>query len=146
MGEIVKEDGRLEQTVFQDFLLAVQLSEVVGDEVLVCVRRYVRVVLDAPFGGCEAFDARGFAGVDQVPLDDVVDVEMDDEKGQTHIETFEVRGELFEIIVVDFLVEHAWNWMDGRASPSEDCDIVLSGADWGAQKLCCDVWSVLGRC
>jgi hypothetical protein len=99
----------LEKTVLQHRLLLIQLREVVGDEVLVRIRWYTGVVLDAPLGGREALDACGFAGVDQVSLHDVVDVEMDDEEGEADVEALEGGGESVDVVVVDFLVEDAWD-------------------------------------
>jgi hypothetical protein len=48
--------------------------------------------------------------VNQVPLDRVVDVEVDDEEGEADVEALEVRGKRIEIVVVDFLVENARYW------------------------------------
>jgi hypothetical protein len=48
--------------------------------------------------------------MDQVPLHDVVDVEMDDEEGEADVEALEGGGQGVDVVVVDFLVEDARDW------------------------------------
>lgn len=56
----------------------------------------------------------------------------------------EVRGQRREGGVVDFLVEDAGDGCQGGAGAGEDGDVVLAGADGGAEKLCCDILGALG--
>ena len=111
MCKVIQEDAGLEEAVLELLALggAVQLGEVVGDEVLVRVGGHARIVLDAPFGRREAAHPCCFARVDEVALDGVVGVEVDYEEGEADVEALEVCGEGGEVVVVDFLVEDAWD-------------------------------------
>ena len=94
MCKVIQEDAGLEEAVLELLALwgAVQLREVIGDEVLVRVGGHARIVLDAPFGRREAAHPCCFARVDEVALDDVVGVEVDDQEGEADVEALEVCG------------------------------------------------------